>query len=181
MNERRLQQIIRDILMSGFNQQGLPIRVQRSYQQRNHAAPSTPTLVYHRIGTVIAGWQYRNSQKIQTDDGYIGRTTHSSNELITFQFNAIVVEPEPADETVDMLSASDYLSKARMIFMASPPNLKPMGINVLHVTTVADIWIQNESNNWELQPSFDLQIAVKQELVQDVNVVTNLTGHIHRV
>lgn len=182
MNERTLQKTIRDLFIRGFTAQGIEIRTQRNFQQRNHAAPSTPTLVYHRIATTPVGWQYRKYENEQKPDGsFVARETHSSNEIITYQINALVVEPDPKDETADDMTAADLLKIARMIAVAERPSLKALGINMLHISTIADVMVQNESDNWEYQPSFDIQFSIKQELIKEVGKVTRLTGHIYRV
>lgn len=178
MNERLLQKVIRELFIQGFTSRGYQIRVQRNFQQRNHAAPSTPTLIYHRITTTPVGWQYR---KVERTGVNTGRETHYSNELITYQFNGLVVNPEPENESLDDMTSADLVRIARMIAVAERPRLKSLGINMLHITEVADVMVQNESDNWEEQPSFDIQFSIKQELSRDIGRVTELTGHIYRV
>lgn len=186
MNERELQLTIRQMLLTGFASQNMPVRVQRNYQQRSTGTPDVPTIVYHRIATAPSGWQYRKHERLDKtapngDPYFVAKETHLSNEVITFQFNAIVKDPAPDDESITDVTASDLLLKARMIFVAERTRLKSLGVNILHITTVADVMVQNESDNWEEQPSFDLQFAVKQELSREVGAATQLTGSIQRV
>lgn len=164
MNERALEKLIRDNLVMGFASLSLPIRAQRSYQATNHAAPAIPTLVFHRIATTPVHWVYR---KVLFNPDVV---EHHANKLVTFQLNALVVEPEPGLETADDMTAGDYLDKARMMFQSADflAACKAVGINVLHITTMADIPVQNESDEWESQPSFDVTFAIKDVLSQSV-------------
>lgn len=178
MIERELQKVIRDLFMQGFAAQNIAIRVQRTFQQRNHSAPDVPTLGYHRITTTPVGWQYR---RVEKTGEHTGRETHYSNELITYQFNALVVEPSPENESMGDMTAADLLRTARMIAVTQRPRLKSLGINILAINTIAEVQVQNESDNWEYQPSFDITFSVKQELTTDVGRVTEFTHHIYQV
>lgn len=177
MNERRIEQLICETLLSGFASIPLPIRAQRSYQPSNHAAPSTPTIVFHRIATTPAHWVYR---KVSTD-GFRDTVEHHANKLVTYQMNALVVEPE--EETIDDMTASDYLDKARMMFQSADflGKCKTLGINVLHITTMADVPVQNESDEWEYQPSFDVTFAIKDVLTQSAKRADAVRLKIHSV
>ena len=79
------------------------------------------------------------------------------------------------------MTAADLLRIARMIAVAQRPRLKSLGINILHINTIAEVQVQNESDNWEYQPSFDITFSVKQELTTDVGRVTEFTHHFYRV
>lgn len=179
MNEIRIRRLIRESLLSGFASQGLTIGVQRNMQQRWNQPPSYPTLVYHRIATTPVHWTYRYAKVVDGND----IVEHHSNSTITYQINAIVPNVNPEDETEDTLLAEDYLTKARMILQSQAflETCKGLGINVLSVTSVADVTVQNESDNWESQPSFDITLAVKDILTQSIGRVESIDINLHRV
>lgn len=179
MNEIRLRKLIRESLLSGFTEQGLTISVQRNQQQLWAQTPSNPTLVYHRIATTPVHWTYSKTKVVAGRD----QTEHHSNKLVTYQINAVVPNVNPEDETEDTLLAEDYLNTARMILQSRNflAVCKGLGINVLSVTSVADVAVQNESDNWESQPSFDVTFAVKDILTQSVGRVESFDTNIYRV
>lgn len=177
MTERELQKFIMINLKAGFAEQGMNIRVQRSYQPNNHAAPTEPVIVFHRLSTMPAGWVYRHS-KITNGQPVI---EHSSNRLVAYQFNAIVKEPAHESDT-DIL-ASDLINMARLIMQSYPFLLscRNAGINVLHASPVADVQALNESDNWENQPSVDLVFCTKESLTVGVPKVEAIETHIYGV
>lgn len=179
MTEIQIRRLIRSALLTGFTEQGITIGVQRNMQQRWTQTPSNPTLVYHRIATTPVHWTYSKVKVIAGKDLY----EHHSNKLVTFQINAIVPNVKPEDENEDTLLAEDYLTTARMILQSRNflEVCKGLGINVLNVTSVADVTVQNESDNWESQPSFDITLALKDVLTQSVGRVESFDSNIYRV
>lgn len=179
MTEIQIRRLIRESLLSGFTEQGIAVSVQRNMQQRWNQTPSNPTLVYHRIATTPVHWTYHKSKVVAGKD----LNEHHSNSLVSYQINAIVPNVNPEDETEDTLLAEDYLTKARMILQSRNflEVCKGLGINVLSVTSVADVTVQNESDNWESQPSFDITLAIKDVLTQSVGRVESFDQNIYRV
>lgn len=171
MKEIALFQLIRTVLLNGLAAQGVTgARVKRNYQAVKTSAPVAPTIIMHRIDSQRIGWQSRNFT-LSADRGV---NTAYQHHAITFQFNALVPPVAPEDETADTLTPSDLLELAAMILQSAPMLVacKAAGIGVQPITGIRSNWVQNENDNWEHEPSFDMIVLVKKALITSVDVVT---------
>lgn len=171
MNELKLFALIRKVLIEGFAAQGLSdVRVKRNYQAVKTSAPASPTIVMHRIDSQRIGWQSRNFQ-FKADRAI---DTAYEHHAITFQFNALIPAVEPEDETEDTLTPSDLLEMAAMILQSRQmlEACKAAGVGVAPIGAIRPNWQQDENDNWEHAPSFDMIMLVKKALITSVGVVT---------
>ncbi len=171
MNELKLFALIRRVLLEGFAAQGFSdVKVKRNYQSVKTSAPAACTIVMHRIDSARIGWQSRNfrlKDDAATDTAY-------EHHAITFQFNALIPAIEPEEETEDTLTPSDLLEMAAMILQSRQmlEACKAAGVGVQPIGGIRSTWQQDENDNWEHAPSFDMIMLVKKALITSVGVVT---------
>lgn len=178
MTELQIFKLIRIVLLQGFAGQDMDnVRVKRSYASTKSSAPDAPAVIMHRIDSLRVGWSSRTFSLTETE----ARQTTSQNHAITFQFNALV--PVEEEETDDTLTAGDLLDTAALILQsrAMLDACKAAGIGIERISAIRSNYVQNENDNWEQEPSFDLVIDVKKELITSVNVVTSTDIKIYPV
>ncbi|SUW63477.1 Uncharacterised protein [Buttiauxella agrestis] len=171
--------LLRDVLIAGFAEQGMQVRVMQSYTGVSTGPPAVPAIIMHHIATERVGWQ---SHQLRADAGN-PVLIEKQNVAETIQFNAVLPEVNPEDETIDTLSAQGVLTMASMILQSHRMILavKAEGMGVQVVRSITSNYIQNESEQWENVPSFDLVICHKLTLTHDVGVVEEITSGIYRV
>lgn len=170
MTELAIFKLIRQVLLAGFASQNMAsVRIKRSYADTKSSAPDAPAIIMHRIDSARVGWTGRSFRLANE----IATQTTKQNHAITFQFNALV--PEVAEETDDTLTAADLLDIAALILQsrAMLDACKAAGVGIERISAIRSNYVQNESDNWEHEPSFDLVVDVKKELTTSVNVVTS--------
>ncbi|XAO54187.1 tail completion protein [Yersinia phage vB_YenM_P744] len=179
MNNNQMVKLIRDVLMSGFTDKGLPIRTKRSYSSVKTSAPNSPTLFIHRINTERVGWQSRNTRINNSQPEIEGE----QNLITTFQVNALVPSISPEDETLEDMDANDYLTIASMLLQGQvmKETCKSLGVNILPIKPITQNWVQNENDNWEPEPMFEVSICHKEILTTKINKVTEFRSGIYGV
>ncbi len=184
MNEYELFRLIRAHLLSGFADNSLSgVRVVRSYQQIKATAPNGPAIIMHAIGSQRVGWQGRDFRIEGADDNKVATRTDTQNHIKTFQFNALVPLPAPGEEADDTLTAGDLLDMAAMLLQNGEmlALCKANGLGIERITAITPNYVQDENDNWEYEPSFDLSVAVKKVLSHSVGVVTSTDVKIYPV
>jgi len=177
MNEIQLFTLIRSVLLQGFAATGRDdVRVKRNYASTKSAAPAQPAIIMHRIGSSRVGWQSRNFRLTETE----ARDTNVQNHAISFQFNALV--PTELEDS-ESLTANDLLDTAAMILQSRLmlDACKEAGIGIQHIGEIRSNYVQDENDNWEPEPSFDIIVVVKKELIISVGVVTSTGVKIYPV
>ena len=177
MNEIQLFTLIRSVLLQGFSATGRSdVRVKRNYASTKSSAPDAPAIIMHRIDTQRVGWQSRNFRLTETE----ARDTNVQNHAITFQFNALV--PTELEDS-ESLTANDLLDTAAMILQSRLmlDACKNSGIGIERISAIRSNYVQDENDNWEPEPTFDIIVVVKKELVISVGVVTSADIKIYPV
>jgi len=177
MNE--IFKLLRDLLIAGFADQGLAVRVMQSYSGISTGPPDVPAIIMHHIGTERVGWQSREVKITNS----LGEETERQNAAETIQFNAVLPFVRPEDETTDTPTVQGVLTIASMLLQsrAMLDAVKAAGMGIQVVKTITTNYIQNEKEQWENVPSFDLVICHKLTLTHSVGVVNEFTSGIYRV
>ena len=171
--------LLRQVLIAGFAEQGMTVRVMQSYAGVSSGPPSVPAIIMHHISTERVGWQ--SCKAVMVDD--TGKVIEQQNAAETIQFNAVLPFISPEDETEQTLTAQDVLTMASMLLqsraMIDAANSAGMGLQVVKAITTN--YIQNEKEQWENVPSFDLVICHKLTMTNTVGKVEQITSGIYRV
>ncbi len=177
MNE--IFKLVRGVLIAGFAEQGMPVRVMQSYSGISSGPPDVTAIIMHHIGTERVGWQSRKGEVV----GIAASVVEKQNVAETIQFNVVLPFVPPENETINTPTAQSVLTLASMILQSKPmlDALKPVGMGVLAVKAIQSNYIQNENERWENVPSFDLVICHKLTLTHSVGVVDEFTSGIYRV
>lgn len=176
MKNNLFMNLIRNVLIRGFNEQGINgVRVMQNFQGKKTNSPDTPTIVVHRLDDRPVYWQSRKA--VSVEDAKLIREEQSW--ITTFQFNAFVPRVSPEKETEEDVSSEDLLRIARMILQGQRmlDACKQAGFGVLPAATTSSNWVQDEHDNWVNEPSFNLEITTKQRL--DWKVPTLVMGDIY--
>lgn len=177
MNE--IYKLIRDVLIAGFAGQGMTVRVMQSYSGVSTGPPAVPAIIMHHITSERVGWQSRKPRLTSGNPEII----EHQNVAETIQFNAVLPFVKPEDETVDTPTVQGVLTTASLILQSHSmlTALKAVGMGMQVVKPITSNYIQNESEQWENVPSFDLIICHKLTLTHDVGRVEQITSGIYRV
>lgn len=177
MNELQIFALMRTVLLQGFAATGrTDVRVKRSFASTKSSAPDAPAIIMHRIDTQRVGWQSRNFRLTETS----ATDTNVQNHAITFQFNALVpVELEDSESLTanDLLDTAAMLLQSRLMLEAC----QAAGIGIQRISAIRSNYVQDENDNWEPEPSFDIIVIVKKELTISVGVVTSADIKIYPV
>lgn len=177
MNE--IFKLIREVLIAEFDDHGMTVRVMQSYSGVSSGPPAVPAIIMHHIATERVGWQSRKPIMIAGK----AELHEQQNVAETIQFNVVLPFVKPEDETIDTPTVQGVLTKASMILqshlMLSATKTAGMGIQA--VKAITSNYIQNEAEQWENVPSFDLVICHKLTLTHDVGKVEEITSGIYPV
>ncbi|EKY3117295.1 phage gateway protein [Cronobacter turicensis] len=177
MNE--IFKLIREVLISGFAAQGMTVRVMQSYAGVSTGPPAVPAIIMHHIASERVGWQSHQARRLAGK----AEIVEMQNVAETVQFNVVLPFVKPEDETVDTPTAQGVLTTASMILqsqrMLDATRAAGMGVQV--IKPITSNYIQNEAEQWENVPSFDLIICHKLTMTHDVGVVEAFTSGIYPV
>lgn len=177
MNE--IFKLIRQVLIAGFAGNGTTVRVMQGYSGVSTGPPAVAAIIMHHITTERVGWQSKKPRIVNGKPTLI----EEQNAAETIQFNAVLPFVKPEDESGDTPTVQDFLTTASMILQshAMLSALKSAGMGVPIVKPITSNYIQNEAEQWENVPSFDLVICHKLTLTHDVGKVEQITSGIYRV
>lgn len=178
MRENDIYKLIRQLLVEIAPKRfPTPLGYQLSFQPTQEGRPSTPTVFFAAIGNYRYGWMSRESK---WDSAAGSMRLHETQAMeTTVQFSAYLgnsTDPNAATPS-DALSAvcgvmqgEEFIEKARIF-----------GIQVLRVTDQKIIPFQNESNQWERMPTFDIVIKHTDYFVDSVQIVNAFEFEMHAV
>lgn len=154
---------------------GIPLaslRVARANQPTRQNAGALPYEVYIQpISNTDIGWgrQGTNAGTLVT---HTKQKTYQINALTEFNPSTGVGMPaqELAHTVHDMLEHPDAIRA-----------LKNKGVNVLSCNAVRPLYWQNEQDEFEPIPSFDIVVNYVTEYVKPVPIITEVTGDIEQV
>jgi len=177
MNE--IYVLLRQVLLGEFARQGMPVRVMQSYAGVSSGPPDVPALVMHHIASERVGWQSRDAKIVDGESLVIEK----QNIAETIQFNAVMPFVKPEDETEDTPTVQGVLTLASMVLQSKTmlDALKGAGMGMQVVKPITSNYIQNEKEQWENVPSFDLIVCHKLTLTHAVGVVKEFTSGFYRV
>lgn len=187
MNNNRFMKLIRSVLLTSLNEQGVNnARVVQGYQKKTTSAPTSPVIVIHRMDDETVGWTSRVNKTTQTFPPKrvaLPTTRNEQNFITTFQINALVPRKNPEDETVNDVSADDLLRMTYIILQSQQmlDACKDEELGLLKASPILPNWVKDEHDNWENEPSFNLLIASKETLEWHVPVVEGFSEQLNCV
>jgi len=180
MRDNQLIMLFRPLLLAGFAAQGLTtVQVKQNFQPTQQGRVGTPPAMYmtkildHRHGSpgIKETWHPPLTAMIRT-----------KTEIIEghWQFSFTVAE-NPADD--NELTAADYAKIAASIMQDDPfrAGLIAAEVNILRITDVRTVNVQNDYDQFEKNVSFDAIITHKDVTVTTTPFATNFTFKLRRV
>lgn len=160
-------QVIRDVLLAGFREQGIgDVRVMQNFQGKKVTTPTVPAVIIHRVGDRPAGWQSRKASKFASDAFTHVVTTETQPWITTFQINVLVPRVEPELQDLNDITSDDLLRLTRMLLQGQRmlDACKKAEFGVLPASQIQPNLVQDEHDNWINEPSFNLEITTVQRL-----------------
>lgn len=166
--------LLHDLLTAEFAAQGITVRVTQSYGDTPPALEQEPLIIVQHLATERVGWQSRQACRLAGSATIL----EAQNLAETFQLSVrmpTVWTGKP--EAVDLLAAASmFLQGPRMVNAARAAQ---MGVQA--VKTLTSNYIQNEQEQWENLPRFELVICHKLALSHDVGTVEHFTNGLYPV
>lgn len=141
-------------------------------------ANSAPTAYFEKAyeigrGAPIVKTVYDNETKVMTE-----KTTQLTETYI--QISALAWQDPTASVVVTAGDIVQYINSylrapsVRAVFLAS-------GLNVLKVAEVRNPWFENDRNQFEAMPNFDLTITHEKSITLVIGAITSATGDVINV
>ena len=151
MTDNNFIRIFLDELKNAMAQAGQTVSVLQSYQPTKQGTKSNPTLYFTKIGEKKIGSPKRLSQYDETGE----KMNDIDTQVVeaTYQISALVRQPSDTDMT-----ASDMLDVAQMALQSweGLATLRAHGIGILRITEVRNPYMQDDRDEWQAMPSFDV-------------------------
>lgn len=127
--------------------------------------PSGPSVLFFPVGSRRYGWLRRD----EVWDADAGRYVHREVQAYetTVQFEALG-PPPVAGVSTPTVTAADLVNTAAAVLQSDKAlaSLRAAGLGVLRVTDVRQPYMQNDRDQFEAVPSFDL-IVTREQIVLD--------------
>ncbi len=171
--------VILSILTAGFVDQGhSDIKVKKNYQPTKQGAPVGPTIFFTRIVTPRYGHQGRK-QVFNVGNNNFDKTENywlTPTYQINAQIRQDISDPNSinAFDLVDLAAAILQTEETRQTFLAS-------GIGIIRITEIRELKILDDSDQYEIEPSFDFVLSYNQTIISTVPVADPVELDIQRV
>jgi hypothetical protein len=154
MRDNALFILLREQILQGFSERGFGnVGVNQNYQPTQQGRPNQSTVFMTKILDKRHGSR-RIDERFDVEKKAIVREEAQVIES-TFQFAALALERDPSDD--DEYTAADILKTVASI-LQSPDFIEAMGkkaVQILRVTDLRTVPIDNDRNRFEFEPSFD--------------------------
>ncbi len=158
------------LIKAGATNAGIPdIIIKQSFQPTKQGVNSAPTAYMFKVGDRRVGSPYR------TDiwDAGLEKMVHTEMQQYesTFQIAALVTQ-DPS--TPAAMTASDVLNRISYILQssASIQSLEDYDLGILRITDVRNPYFENDKEQYQASPSFDLTITHKQSIITQTPIIT---------
>lgn len=140
--------------------------VLQNYQPTKGNYPS-PYILVHRLPTTYIGQLQQNS----VDNTKSGQLKQASFQLDAYKKRL------PTD-TAQTLSGGDVLEYVRNWFMGddAAKQLRAKGYNVFRVGQMNQNYFETETDTFQINPNFVLDLAYKQTYAEETSVITSADG-----
>lgn len=169
---------LRTVLLQGFDDLSLSVEVKQSFQPTQQGANTDPTIYIFKITDKRYGFLDRKSV---WDENTL-QETHTESQVYesTFQFSALVRQ-DPSD--VASLTASDVANYAASIMQSDKTreSLQELGIGVLRVLDVRNPYFNDDRDQFEGSPNFDLVITYNRVIITQSPVIQSVEYNFNRV
>ncbi len=169
MRENDIYKLLRQLLIEIAPKRfPTPLGYQLSFQPTQEGRPTAPTVFFAAIGSRRYGWMERRN--LWDSDAGVMRLHENQPMETTVQFSAYLgnsTDPNaatPGDALTaicGVLQGEEFMGKA----LAA-------GVQVLRVTDQKVLPFQNENNQWERMPTFDIVIKHVDYFVDSVQAIT---------
>ena len=156
MREIDLAILLRSVLVDGLTSRGITANVKQSNQPRQQGIPTTATVFFFHVGTINVGYPEKKDVWNSGNDNF--DHTETQNRESRWQINALA--PQLPSSTTAM-TAADYALAAAAIMQSDSTivALKNAGVGVQHITNVRSVWFQDEKQQNEENPTFDVILS----------------------
>jgi len=172
--------LLRDVLVKSLADISINnVLVRQNFPSKKTETPNEPFVVFHRISDEPMHWQSRKAKVINSQKVIV----HEQQFITTLQVNAFMPRVAPEKESINDLSSEDLLRYVHMILQSQRmlDACKQAELGLLPILNITPNWVQDEHDNWINEPSFNLEITSKQQLVWNTPVVESGKIRIERV
>lgn len=179
MLDNQLNIILREQLGALFpSRASLTVEFKQNYQPTQQSRKNAATVYFKKLFDHRYG--YRSNRSEWNEDLQVMQRIEEQVIESTFQF-AVTMNIDPNDETA--YTHSDVLKLVASV-VQSPDFIKELyknGLQVLRVMDIRNTPYQNDRDNFEDNPTFDVIITHTDTFIDGVPVVTKFVSSIHRV
>lgn len=179
MNDLALIALVKSIIVAGLTANTLgDIEVAQSFQPTQQGANLGRTVYLHKISDNRYGFPLRKDEW----DASASKMMHTETiQMETgFQISARVLA-DPADITA--LTASDICNIVAQIIQSdiALATFKAQNVGIYRVTAFRQIYVENDFERNEVEPSFDFTLTHKRTMVSESPILTSIEFEVHRV
>lgn len=157
--------VLRTAMLAGLVANGSAAAVIQFDQPTAQGRPSGPAVLFQKLSDRRYGWTKREDVPDEDDpDLMVHRETQYYES--TYQFEAVGPSAQPG-VTLPTATPSDLVNLAAGIAQSDAfiATLRAAGLAVLRVTQVRNPFMQNDRDQFEAVPSFDLVVTHEQIMV----------------
>ena len=149
--------------------------VKQSNQPTMQGINTAPTIYFFKLGDKRYGWLGRDD----VWDSVHSQMVHSELQYIesAWQMSALVLQ-NPSDLTVP--TASDLINEVSSIMQSDKTRdiLNASGVGILRITDIRNPYFQDDRDNFEASPSFDITFVYENIRTNLNPIITDFVGHI---
>lgn len=171
MTDYDLFAAVRTALLAGLVANGSAATVIQMDQTTLQGRPSGPAVLFQKIGDQRYGWTKREDVP-DPDEPTLMIHRETQFYESTLQFEAVGPSTEPG--VTPTATPSDLVNLAAAILQGDTAmrSLRVAGLAVLRVTAVRNPFMQNDRDQYEAVPSFDLVVTHEQIMLSTTPAAT---------
>jgi hypothetical protein len=176
MNDLALFALVKAVIETGLAANDLSdVAVAQSYQPTQQGANYERTVYLHKISDNRYGFPLRK------DEWVVDKMVHTETVIMetTFQVAARVLA-DPSDITA--LTASDLTNFVGQIIQSDVAlaTFKAQNVGIYRVTALRQIYLENDYQRNEVEPSFDFTLTHQRSLISESPILQSVDFEIYR-
>jgi hypothetical protein len=178
MLDNELIQVFYPILISGFVDYGITIKIRQSYQPTQTGTEKNPVLTFFKVSDYRYGWP----KKFSYWDEDLLEMKHLERQVYETKFQISCLSAQDPTN-INSLTSSDIANTASAIMQsdATISELVNNEIGIIRVSEIRNPNFSDDRDQFEFSPSFDFTLRHIQERIVSVPDITLIEQRIYKV
>jgi hypothetical protein len=167
MLEIELAVLLRSVIVAGLAVRSITAEVKAANQSRQQGVPSGPAIFFFHVDTLDVGWPKKFNVWNPTTSVF--DVTKTQRRESRWQIGSLA----PQTPSTTAMTSADYALAVKSILSddVAINTFAASGVGIQHTTLARSVWFQDDKNQNEENPSFDVILSHQEVVVSHVSKI----------